>query len=113
MNKEQLWQLADTEADWLRYYGHSSTRGTETFEDAEFYDRMVSIGYTKVNIPLCARCPMGFITGPKPVLKCVPDELELVSGPRNHDSNVYTPLEYFIGTKQNMDELITKIRNVR
>jgi hypothetical protein len=113
MNEKKLWQFADTEADWLRYYGHASTRGTETFDDADFYDRMISIGYAKVNTPLWSRCPMGFITGPKPVLECDIEELEFVSGPRNHENNVYTPLEYFIGTKRNIDELITKIRNAR
>ena len=114
MNKEELWNLADSEADWLRYYGHFSTRETEGFEDADFYDRMVSIGYAKVPTPLVMRCPMGFITGPQPVLECEPEELVMVSGPRNHDNNVYTPLEYFIGTRQDkFDKLITKIRNVR
>lgn len=109
-----MWRHADTEADWLRYYGHASSRETETFEDAGFYDRMLSIGYAKVNTPLDMRCPMGYITGPKPVLECVIEELEFVSGPRNHEMNVYTPLEYFIGTKHDsMDELITKIRNAR
>lgn len=74
---------------------------------------MISIGYAKVNTALWMRCPMAFVTGPKPVLECTPEELEFVSGPRVHDNNVYTPLEYYIGTNQEIDELIKIIRNAR
>lgn len=110
MELQKLWNLATTEADWLRYYGHSDTRLSEPFEDEKFYDRIVSIGYTKRVIPLPNRCAMSCITSDKPVTESEVEDLRIVSGPRNHDKNVYTPLEYFISRKVRVDELIAIIK---
>jgi len=110
MELEKLWKLATTEADWLRYYGHSDTRLSEKFEDEKFYDRIISIGYTKRVIPLHERCSMGYVTSDKPVLESEFSDLRSISGPRNHDNNVYTPLEYFIGRKIGVDQLIAIIK---
>lgn len=103
MTIEELNKYANQEADWLRYYAsnekyksdqNSTTRQSENYNDANFYDRIRSIGYTKRVIPLYSRCPAGFITSKKAVLESTVEELEYVSGPRNHENNVYTPLEY-------------------
>lgn len=110
MNLEKLWKLATTEADWLRYYGHSDTRLSEEFNDVNFYDRIQSIGYTKRVIELPARCAMTYITSDKPILESEISELRMTSGPRNHSDNVYTPLEYFIGRKIGVNQLIDIIK---
>lgn len=110
INLDSLWKIAENEANWLKYYGHVSTRMTEEFTDAYFYDRMISIGYAKVPTPLHLRCAMGYITSDKPVLESEPMELKMTSGPRNHEKNVYTCLEYFVGTRQMLDEIKSIIK---
>jgi len=110
MNLEDVWCVAENEANWLKYYGHVSTRMTEEFEDADFYDRMISIGYAKVPTSLHLRCAMGYVTSDKPVLDSEPAELLMTSGPRNHEKNVYTCLEYFVGTRQRLDEIKSIIK---
>jgi len=96
MTLEELNKYAEQETSWLRYYGNGKPeeRIAEKYEDAKFYDRIVSIGYTKRVIPLANRCAAYYITADKPVLECEPEELKGVSGPRNHEENVYTALEY-------------------
>jgi len=96
MKLEELNKYAEQEASWLRYYGNGfpEERIVEKFEDAKFYDRITSIGYTKRVIPLSNRCAAYYITADKPVLECELDELIGISGPRNHEENIYTALEY-------------------
>jgi hypothetical protein len=120
MTNEELNKHADQETSWLKYYGSSqenesgdpnkTTRKSDPYNDANFYDRITSIGYTKRVIPLPARCPAGYITSKKPVLESTVEELEYVSGPRNHENNVYTPLEYVfsknIGEHEKFRELL-------
>ena len=90
MNK--IFKLAKIEAEWMRYYGHVDSRLEEKFEDTEFYDRMIPIGYSKVYTPLVHKCPMGYVNS-------LTEVAELVYGPRNHSKGVYTPLEYVIYNK--------------
>jgi hypothetical protein len=107
---EKILKAAKTEAEWLKYYGHSETRMSEKFEDANFYDRIISIGYAKRNLPLPNRCSMLNITSDKPVLKSGLEELREEYSLRNHEKNVYTCLEYLIGKGIESDELIKIIR---
>lgn len=107
---EKILKAAQTEADWLRYYGHSETRMIEKFEDCKFYDRITSIGYAKKNIPLPQRCSMLNITSDKPVLESDITELKEEYSLRNHDNNVYTALEYLIAKGIGTDQLIKIIR---
>lgn len=102
MKKEDLKKYVDQEVSWLYYYGsqqesedpNRTTRKTELYNDVLFYDRLISIGYTKKVIPLHMRCPAVFITSIKPVLESSIEELEIITGPRNHVNNIFTPLEY-------------------
>lgn len=96
MTLEELNKYAEQETSWLRYYGNGKPeeRIAEKYDDAKFYDRIVSIGYTKRVIPLANRCAACYVTADKPVLECEIEELKSVSGPRNHSENVYTALEY-------------------
>jgi hypothetical protein len=112
MKFEEIYKLAQKEAEWLRYYGHTDTRNADSFEDEKFYDRIISIGYTKRVIPLSNRCAMDYISGNSNVMGLEADEITSVSGPRNHEKNIYTPLEYIIGTKkEGYEELIKIIKN--
>jgi len=65
----------------------------EQFEDIDFYDRMIPIGYSKVYTPLVQKCPMGFVNSLDPEIA------EVIFGPRNHEKGVYTPLEFVIYNK--------------
>ena len=110
MNIEEILKAAETEADWLRYYGNSETRLSEKFEDCNFYDRIKSIGRTKRVITLANRCAMMRVTSDKPVLESSIDELISISQVRNHDKNIYTALEYLIVNKIEVEKLIKIIR---
>jgi hypothetical protein len=110
MDYDKLLNYAKTEADWLRYYGHHETRMLEKFNDINFYMRIKSIGYAKVVMSIDKRCAMCFITSDKPILESRHDDIFLTSGPRDHSKNIYTPLEYFIGKGENLEELINIIR---
>ena len=102
---EKILKLAKTEAEWMRYYGHESSRKEESFEDIGFYDRMLPIGYSKVYTPLAHKCVMGFVDS------LDPEKAKLVSGPRDHSKGVYTPLELVIFNRlDGFDLLISVIR---
>lgn len=106
MTKEEFQKLVDHEASWLKYYGFAVTRTTELYNDVTFYDRIQSIGYTKRVILLSNRCVAAHITSKRPVLESSIEELEIVSGPRNHEINVFTPLEYaFANNLEGTDKL--------
>lgn len=112
MTKEDLIKYAEQEVSWLHYYGHRETRKIDAYDDAEFYERLVSIGYAKRNTPLDLRCAAAYITSQKPVLESSLEELESVSGPRNHKNNTYTPLEYvFAKNFEGSEELRDKLRD--
>ena len=110
LNLEKIWKSARVEADWLRYYGHSESRMSEKFEDVNFYDRIISIGYAKRNISLDQRCSMLNVTSDKPVLESEISELKEEYSLRNHDKNVYTSLEYLIGKGIGTEQLLKIIR---
>jgi hypothetical protein len=110
INFEKLWKSARDEADWLRYYGHNESRMSDEFNDDKFYDRIESIGYTKRVIPLHLRCPMVCISSDLPMDESTIKDIYVVSGPRNHSKNIYTPLEFFIGKKIGTDQLIKIIK---
>lgn len=101
MTIEELNKYAGQEASWLQYYGISETRKSDPYNDAKFYDRVLDIGsisYAK-RIPLPLRCAACGLTSKRPVLESTVEELEITSGPRKHDDNIYTPLEYVLATK--------------
>lgn len=108
---EKILRAAETEADWLRYYGDARTRLVDKFEDCKFYDRIKSIGYTKRVVPLPNRCSMMNITSDKPVLESSLEDLREEYSIRNHEKNVYTALEYFIAKGIEKERLIKIIRN--
>ena len=110
LNLEKIWKSARIEADWLRYYGHSESRMSEKFEDVNFYDRIISIGYAKKNISLPQRCSMLNVTSDKPVLDSDIIELKEEYSLRNHNNNVYTALEYLIAQGIGTDQLIKIIK---
>jgi hypothetical protein len=110
LNLEKIWKSARIEADWLRYYGHSESRMSEKFEDVNFYDRIISIGYAKKNISLPQRCSMLNVTSDKPVLDSDIIELKEEYSLRNHNNNVYTALEYLIGKNIGTEQLIKIIK---
>jgi hypothetical protein len=110
LDLEKMWKSAKTEAEWLKYYGHQESRLVEDFSDANFYDRIQSIGYTKRVIALYQRCSMLNVTSDKPVLECDINELKISDTNRDHSKNIYTALEYFIGKGMATDQLIKVIR---
>ena len=110
LNLEKMWKSAKTEADWLRYYGHSDSRLSEDFSDVNFYDRIKSIGYTKRVIELHQRCSMLNITSDKPVLESDISELKVADTWRDHDRNIYTALEWFIAKGIGTEQLIEIIK---
>ena len=110
LDLEKMWKSAKTEAEWLKYYGHQESRLVENFSDADFYDRIQSIGYTKKVISLHGRCTMMNVTSDKPVLDSKINELIICNSYRDHNQNIYTALEYFIGTGMAKEQLIKVIR---
>jgi hypothetical protein len=120
MKLEELMAAASQETSCLRYYGSAqknpnseeTTRLDEPFNDACFYDRLIGIGYTKVVMTLSKRCVPHFVTSKNPVLNSSIEELEVISGPRNHNINVYTPLEYaFALNIEGAEKLREKLRS--
>lgn len=112
MKKEELNKHAEQEASWVQYYGSSAERKSDPYNDADFYDRIVNAGYaerSKRTIPLPMRCASGYITSKKPVLESSVEELELVYEHRNHEKNIYTPLEYVLAKKCEGSEMFIKI----
>lgn len=91
---EKIISAAKTESEWLRHYSHVDSRKEETFEDIGFYDRMLPNGYAKVYMPLHQRCPMGYVKG-----LTLEDNKEIIYGPRNHENDIYTVLEFVIHNK--------------
>ncbi len=112
LDLEKMWKCAKTEAEWLKYYGHVDSRMSEDFSDVKFYDRIQSIGYTKKVVPLHQRCTMLNVTSDKPVLECEISELRVGEGSRDHSKNVYTALEWFIGTGMATNQLINVIKGI-
>ena len=89
---KEILKLAKLESEWIKYYGFKDSRKNEKFEDINFYDRIVPIGYSKVYTTLEIRCPMGYVNS----LDKITDSCY---GPRNHKKNIYTNLEYVIHNK--------------
>ena len=110
LDLEKMWKCAKTEAEWLKYYGHVDSRMSEDFSDVNFYDRIQSIGYTKRVIELHQRCSMMNVTSDKPVLESEISDLRIANETKNHSKNVYTALEWFIGTGMATNQLIKIIK---
>jgi hypothetical protein len=103
---EKIFKLAKIESEWLSHYGHEDSRKEEEFEDIKFYDRMLPIGYSKVWTPLEQRCPMGYVDTLN-----INEVKGIVWGPRNHDNNIYTCLEFVIHNKiEGFEQLIKMIK---
>lgn len=101
MTIQELNKYADQEASWICYYGISETRKSDSYNDVNFYDRVLDVGdvtHAK-RIPLPLRCAACGLTSKKPVLESTVEELEVTSGPRKHDENIFTPLEYVLATQ--------------
>lgn len=96
MTKEELKKLVDHEAQWLRYYALAEDRTSLRLDDVNFYDRLRSIGYTKRVIPLDRRCAAAMLTSPTNILTDSLESITPIGSPRNHDHNLYTPLEVWI-----------------
>ncbi len=115
MTIEELHKHVDQEVSWLKYYGSAKERQSEEYSDANFYDRIVNAGYaerSKRTIPLPMRCVSGYITSKKSVLESTIEELECISDYRNHDKNIYTPLEYMLVKKlEGYEKLIELLRS--
>ena len=100
MTEKELDRHAEQEVSSLQYYATKESRGVDKFDDAQFYDRLKSIGYVKVSTPLYIRCPACRITSDKPVLESSLDELRITTEYwRDHSENVFTPLEYVLYKK--------------
>lgn len=113
MTEKEFDRFTEKETDWLRYYGLRESRLADSFDDEKFYDRLESIGYTKRVIPLTMRCPSAFITSDKPVLESEISDLKISTFPRNHEQNIYTPLEYMFAKKiGRYQEFINKLKEV-
>jgi hypothetical protein len=110
LDLEKMWKCAKTEAEWLKYYGHRDSRMSEDFSDVNFYDRIQSIGYTKRVIELHQRCSMMNVTSDKPVLESEISDLRIADTSRNHEKNIYTALEWFIGRGMATGQLIEVIK---
>ena len=103
---QKILKLATIEAEWMSHYGHEDSRKNEQFDDFLFYDRMLPIGYSKVYTPLHLRCPMGYVNSLD-----INDIKDTIYGPRNHENNVYTCLEFVIYNKiEGYEKLITLIK---
>lgn len=103
MELGEIYQAAIKECEWIKYYGHRDTRLAETFEDHKFYERIQSIGYTKVVMPLHLRCAMMYVTPIDSVLELEPDVSALDLDPKHigpsygpKTDKVPTALEYVI-----------------
>ena len=103
---EKIFKLAKIESEWLRHYGFVESREQEEFNDITFYDRMLPIGYSKVWTPLYLRCPMGYVNSLD-----IEDVEDTIYGPRNHENEIYTCLEFILHNKiEGYKELITIIK---
>jgi len=106
---DKIFKLAKLEAEWMSHYAHEDSRRDETFQDIKFYDRMLPIGYSKVYTPLHLRCPMGYVNSLD--IKHIADT---IYGPRNHENDVYTCLEFVIYNKiEGYKKLINLIKTKR
>jgi hypothetical protein len=113
MDYNELFKLAKIEAEWLNYYCHVDSKKIENFNYINFYENLVSIGYTKVVMPLYSRCAMSFIKSENGnTLDSHVEDLVFVSGPRCHSLEVYTPLEFIVlNKKENYLDLLNLIIN--
>jgi len=92
---KDLLKYVDHETSWLKSYGLIEERKKDLYNDTNFYERLQRVHTNSRTVALPLRCAAVYITSKKPVLESTIEELECVSGPRNHQINVYTPLEYF------------------
>lgn len=105
----EIFKLAKIEAEWMSHYGHEESRRNELFDDVYFYERMSPIGYSKVYTPLHLRCPMGYVYGLD-----INHIHDIIYGPRNHEKNIYTCLEFVIHNKiDGYKQLIQLIKTKR
>jgi len=109
MSEIELLKAAEHEANWLRYYTYAPYKTINHFNDYTFYDKVESIGYTKVVTPLWERCAAMRITSNKNVIESEISELFISNINRNHAANTYTPLEYIIATNHPSKENLIKI----
>lgn len=89
MDLKEFQRYIDHETQWLKYYGYRPDRKSDTYYDHLFYERIHSIGYTKVIMPLSNRCVAAYITSKTPVLESSIDELYVIGRSRNHKENIY------------------------
>lgn len=117
MTIEHLNQFANQEASWLQYFGSDTERRLDNYNDVNFYDRIINTECVQrttrhIPLPLPMRCAACFITSKKPVLESKVEDLESTSNYRNHDNNIYTPLEYVLANKiDGYEKLIETLRS--
>lgn len=105
MNNQNIFSVAKTEAEWVRYYCHIDYRKEEYLNDIlSFYDVAQPIGYSKVYTPLVFKTNMGVVEGLE-----VDNTKKIQSAPRSHENNMYTCLEYYIYNKLSGYEELIKI----
>ena len=84
------------EIEWLKYYALRAYREKLTV-DSDFYEELVSIGYTKRVIPLDRRCAAAFITSSEKIVEGIDlEKLEAVGPARDVENNKYTALEAYM-----------------
>jgi len=91
MNKEELKKLTIQELNWLVYYATLNSR-IELDNKSPIYDQLISIGYVKRSSDLWRRCASGWIKIKNKKL----EDFILIGGPRNHENDIYTPIEVWL-----------------
>jgi thermostable 8-oxoguanine DNA glycosylase len=95
MNKEEFLKLVNQELDWLRYYAYDESRKKLNI-DSNIYDDLISIGYTKRNLPLYKRCAPCILTSNEKITKTTNiEDLFVEYSLRSNENNLFTPLEIF------------------
>lgn len=95
MNNKNIFSVAKTEAEWLRYYCHIDYRKEEYLNDIlSFYDVAQPIGYSKVYTTLIIKTCMGVLEGLE-----VDNTKKIQSALRSHENNLYTCFEYYVYNK--------------
>lgn len=109
MTKEELYKYVETEISALIYYGYSEGKKNLDLSKSP-YDQLVSIGYTKRVIPLDRRCAHSRVTAKERITESTKiEDLEFIREHRNHETNIYTGLEFWLMKYPEDRERILKI----
>jgi hypothetical protein len=93
INKKKLFNLANAELDWLKFYSTPESIHNSN-EDSDLYSTLKPIGYVGNLIELDNCCIPCIITSDKPINKKTKvSDLKAITSTRNKDKNKYSPLE--------------------